>query len=443
MKKQTFLFVSILIFLITACGSETTDETIPQEPTKEISIDKFSNPFTYQKDTISILGKNFPTKKEDIKVYLDSKLVNIEYSETNKIHIKLSELVSLNPELKIEIENSNITYSDDFKNLVVLNNTKGEWISMPNYYDKIAFINEFKALDKEYISLSINTDEYIQHVHNSNNGGFSIKEDLRNINYSEDDNHFITKEGHVYYYLSSHLSRVDKNGERKILNNNEGFNGFIKGVYVNDDETIITVGTIGGAIYTSTDFGETFTEIHRNNPSKLEFTTMTGFGEDKVWLAGYNFPWNANGTEKTFIPAKILYKKNDGTWFNNNVEIEPDAGTFSFQKILKIDFIDANNGYAIAEISRGVDDKEYFIINSKDGGDTWNIIHRQLDFINALSFKNSNEGWFVAGNNIYKTTNGGTSWNIDYTNDTACKGVLYNDGIIWVIAEGKTLKYYE
>lgn len=34
------------------------------------------------------------------------------------------------------------------------------------------------------------------------------------------------------------------------------------------------------------------------------------------------------------------------------------------------------------------------------------------------------EGWFISGNIIYKTTNGGDIWNVDYINDTTCKGIV-------------------
>lgn len=52
-----------------------------------------------------------------------------------------------------------------------------------------------------------------------------------------------------------------------------------------------------------------FIETDRNDPSNLEFTTMTGVSNEKICFASYNFPWDENDLEKDFIPAKILYKK--------------------------------------------------------------------------------------------------------------------------------------
>ena len=75
-----------------------------------------------------------------------------------------------------------------------------------------------------------------------------------------------------------------------------------------------------------------------------------------------------------------------------------------------IDFTDYQNGWIVGD--SGV------ILNTEDGGETWG---RQICPINeiliAVDFVDTSFGWICSRNSILKTTNGGESWEIKYTED--------------------------
>jgi len=60
------------------------------------------------------------------------------------------------------------------------------------------------------------------------------------------------------------------------------------------------------------------------------------------------------------------------------------------------------------------------ILSSTDEGVTWSqVASSSSSFINKIFFTNDNTGWYAAGRYLYKTTNGGTSWSVQYTNSTS------------------------
>jgi len=440
--KYIYIALISAFFIINACSSKETKEVVTTE-IQEIGIDYFSNKYSYRNDTISLLGSNFPIDKSKVNIYFDSELGEILSITSSKLHIKTPESITNIPEIKIEIEDSEISYSDSFEPIVILDNTKEQWIEIPNNFDKIESVYGFYGLNKEQILFSINSEnEDLSTVRNSLNGGITIDQSLYPgfVYLGEVGGYFLGRDQNVYWYQSTNIVRVEKNGEKTSLSNNNNFDDGIIGGYADNGENII-IGTKVGDIYESSDSGGTFIKTHENIPSKLQFTNAFGLSTEKIWLGGNIFPV-ADGALLDFIPAKLLYKNSNNQWSNNIIEVLNDDGSRNVQGILNIHFSNENVGFAIVRTAKN-SFVQHHIIKSENGGESWNTIYTQESLIENFSFKNENEGWFISENYIYKTTDGGLNWTTEYTNDTNCKGILYNEGIIWVIAEGKTLKYYE
>ena len=106
-----------------------------------------------------------------------------------------------------------------------------------------------------------------------------------------------------------------------------------------------------------------------------------------------------------------------------------------------------HNGFFITENGTGgTIINEYPIIMTKNGGNSWQSSdYLKSDGFRCVYFIDKNNGW-IAGNNIYKTNNGGVSWLPDYSPKTGTLGAkdLYfiNKNCGWLISwDGQIYKY--
>jgi photosystem II stability/assembly factor-like uncharacterized protein len=91
-----------------------------------------------------------------------------------------------------------------------------------------------------------------------------------------------------------------------------------------------------------------------------------------------------------------------GTW----TKVESDVTNWLYD----IDFPDNQNGWIVGDSG--------IILNSTNGGESWG---RQICPINeilcAVDFVDTSYGWICSMNSILRTTNGGKSWEIKYSQD--------------------------
>ncbi len=441
MKKRFLNYAVMALVIVTtfSCGSDSEDSQDLDEQIEMIDakITSFSTAYAYIDDQISILGEGFGSDLDNTKVYLDDTMVEVSAVNNTTITIKVPEGVSTLPVLKIEIPNTNFTFNDAFQNLAVLENTKNKWITINHDYNAIESIKGFRGIGKEkiYFSLQNNSADNVFEVTKSFNGGAGISNIDQDHNF-HDGEFFLSPKENEYSLRSLALYRKNAEATSKLLSDFSQNGSWGLGFFVSPDENDIIVGTSEGRVYKSTNNGSTFDKVHENDPSNFEFETFDALSSSQIWLGGYTYHFPEN---KTYYPAKLLYLK-DGNWTNKAIQIENKAGNYEYIK--KIDFIDATTGYAIAYISNTNGDEKYLIIKSETRGDTWSVIHESNSKIEAFTFKSKDIGWYISGKNIFKTVNGGTSWELDFTNDTDCKGILYNEDTLWVIANSKLLKYY-
>ena len=429
----------VILFLTFSCSSDSDENGgIIQKPIiNEIKIDSFSSEYAYVNDTISIIGENFNTDLSQVKVYLDNVNVEIVSINKNRILIKIPPGINNSPNLSIEIPNSNIKFANAFKKIAILDNTKNKWLEIENNFSEITSIKNLTAIGKEKIYFSLREGGYPFRVRYSFNGGNNIY--LFNQFYNFFDGGFyLSKNENEYSYRANKLFRKSEGMEDNQLLHDFSQNGsWALDFFVDEDEKNITVATSEGRIYKSTNSGDSFEIIHENSELEFEFYTFFALSDNEMWLGGLTSSFIE---QKPYYPAKILYLK-DGSWQNIPVEIAMEDG-YS-ERINKIYFVNSQIGYAIARVFNFITREETFvIIKSETKGETWTTVHEKNESIENFTFKDENTGWYISGNEIFKTIDGGISWQLDYSNDTECKGILYTDDVLWVIANEKILKYY-
>jgi hypothetical protein len=124
-----------------------------------------------------------------------------------------------------------------------------------------------------------------------------------------------------------------------------------------------------------------------------------------ILLLGFSIPLNlTNGWYQQFMPNL------DG------------------KQITDITFLDSLNGYAVATQTSD----SSCILKTMNGGNNWQIIHRQLFSMTRIQFLNINTG-YACGSYLYKTTNGGFNWNQVNTSGIAAENMyILNEDTIWL-----------
>jgi photosystem II stability/assembly factor-like uncharacterized protein len=76
--------------------------------------------------------------------------------------------------------------------------------------------------------------------------------------------------------------------------------------------------------------------------------------------------------------------------------------------------LNANDGWAAAYLNNNKTEGKYRIYRTSNGGATWNSIYISPDWIVSVYFRNSYEGYAGGQDAIWHTTNGGISWTQEY-----------------------------
>lgn len=448
MRKINYLiFITLLLILTFGCSSDSdpVKDIIEQPTINQVSVFSFSKEFAYVNDEVSINGENFPTNKSQVEITLDNINVDIISTNENSIVIKIPDGTGILPDLSIKILNSTISYNTTFEKIAILENTLNDWIEIEHSFSSIYKVKNFKAFDKEKIYFSLRESENAAFtVYKAFNGGASIKTYDQLYSYFDFKGAFVLGEQGGEYSLRTNSLYYKKEKEeesQKISELSQNNSSWNLGLFVDSDETNMIVSTPHGKVFESNDGGNTFAIINENDPdNRYEFEAFYAYSINQVWLGGYLYPFDEN-ENLNYYPAKILYLKDDGIWYNKLLNIEIMDGNREIIKDIK--FIDGITGFAIVKITNWITNEDKnVIIKSETKGDTWNVVHENTQEIEDFTFKNKDIGWYISGNEIFKTIDGGISWELDYTNNTECKSILYNQDILWVIANDKILKKY-
>jgi len=106
----------------------------------------------------------------------------------------------------------------------------------------------------------------------------------------------------------------------------------------------------------------------------------------------------------------------------------PGASNVNYKAI---GFTDANTGFITGKTTSGQD--TFVFKKTIDGGTSWIDLKKAIiaagvkatNIISSFSFLNSSIGYLIDENKIYKTTDGGTTWSLDFTS-TAAGNAFFN-----------------
>jgi len=221
------------------------------------------------------------------------------------------------------------------------------------------------------------------------------------------------------------------------------------GLYIDDDLVNGFLIDKQKIVYQTTD-GVSFNEVYNNKPKDETSSRVTKFSQldkDNIWAAGYidisgeKFPDFTPAND--FLAPLILFPDN-GSW--KEVTISNLEAT---SQVVQIQFINKNIGYINVSneniIKGSLNNIKPLnkLLKSVDGGNSWDLIYDTNDVpIKAFSFKDQMIGWYCLGNNIYKTTDGGVTWKVDYSHNSEIKTIAYDSGLVWALSDNKIFKYF-
>ncbi len=171
----------------------------------------------------------------------------------------------------------------------------------------------------------------------------------------------------------------------------------LRDIYVFNKDTAVAVGDLGTVIKT-TDGGTSWDVQHHAGGSGIQLNSVNFIDAQNGWAAGGAYQSNQN----------VLLKTSDGgtTW----VQVKTDT-TLPYNSVY---FVDEDTGFVFGE--------DGIILRSTDGGSSWDTrsidsyIGAYLDvfFFKAATFTDKDTGFLVGGgyygNEIYKTTDCGRTW---------------------------------
>lgn len=169
-----------------------------------------------------------------------------------------------------------------------------------------------------------------------------------------------------------------------------------------DHGIIATGGRTQGALFTTTDGGETWQETLKLEGRK-DFSSVNFAGQQIAWAIGSDH-WT--GDSKWLI----YYSADSGeSWMPIEVDLPVHEKTDEMQKV---QFMDMQTGFI----------KAGKLIKTEDSGATWTELEMSGEYsiskFKSFQFIDENTGWLVGNDVIAATTDGGENWTIQYEQDS-------------------------
>jgi photosystem II stability/assembly factor-like uncharacterized protein len=165
-------------------------------------------------------------------------------------------------------------------------------------------------------------------------------------------------------------------------------------VHVFDNNTMIAVGS-KSTILSTTDNGDTW-EVNYYNEPNIEMRSVHFINSDTGWICGTKYIHTDSSQ------GIILKTTNGGNDWNRNKVIDNAI-------LSKISFWSKNDGWAV-----GSTGDSSFFIKTNNGGENWaftSISKSKSGWgMDDAQFINPDTGWVVGSGNLYKTINGGFTW---------------------------------
>ncbi len=196
---------------------------------------------------------------------------------------------------------------------------------------------------------------------------------------------------------------------------------FPAGTYLNDvyfvNDNVGWVVGYNGSIFKTSDAGLTWVD-QTVSKANLTFFDVFFVDKDNGWIAGHYFV-NLGGY------WGVIYHTNDGgeNWSEQLCQGGYDA-------IIGVFFNDTLNGFAVDSGWPG-------ILNTNDGGDEWTVYPSNWWALNCVFFVNDSLGWIGGWESINHTNDGGANWNTQspFPNIDIQDVYFIDENIGWAVGE--------
>ena len=212
-----------------------------------------------------------------------------------------------------------------------------------------------------------------------------------------------------------------ENGGENWLQQTSGVTGTLEAISFYDENNGVAVG--GNTILRTTNGGQNW-EILLSGALQGSFYRVKYIDHNNIVIIFY---YSSTGVHKS-TDAGL-------TWFTQLI-----ASNMSSGRLTDAMFIDSNVGFVIGW--NGYTSQWHsYICRTTDSGTNWQTITENtiVPFLNSIHFSSINIGTVVGDNgNIYRTTDGGSSWNQQLANQSYdLNGVFfYNENIGTAVGEG-------
>jgi|JI10StandDraft_1071094.scaffolds.fasta_scaffold16083_6 photosystem II stability/assembly factor-like uncharacterized protein len=123
----------------------------------------------------------------------------------------------------------------------------------------------------------------------------------------------------------------------------------------------------------------------------------------------------ASGDPRGYIRKVTTFSVSNVNTGFTSLYTTPTSGLYGTNGITSISFVSVTHGWAVwTNLITGIG----YVINTTDGGVTWNNQFSLTGGILKICFVNSTHGWFMNNSAIYSTTDGGVTW-VAKTNPSA------------------------
>lgn len=436
MKKRILLVAALQFFML--LGSCSSDSGSDPEPTPEppVVVIKTAKVTSYSKnsgetgETVSIFGENFSDKVSDIKITFDGVAATIVSATATEIKFTLPKTEKLLPKLELAIVNrtvSNEVKNDYTGNIGILPiRSLTDWVTQENTLQT----------DAAKANIQMVTDKmlYMGGVSKTTDGGITWIQWARG-GFSSEFYATVNDEGWSSSFGSTRIAKIKAGGDlgegtfANIENNLEVYYC----MYVDANMKDGTVITQKGKVFTTSN-GVDFTKAYQLGDDTANLFQSTKIDNNHMWAIGYKSFIGKDGVNAN--RAFILFKNNTTDGWKEYPFVNEAAGYYARE----ISFVDNENGFLlINHYNNALLDVKLFKTNN--GGDSWNQVY-DGEMFSKFTFKDANTGWAILDNKIYKTTNGGAAWTLDYTHDQTIGNISYKNNVVWAFSKDKIIKRY-
>lgn len=436
MKKRIALIsVLQLTLLFSNCSSDSGNDSTPT-PEPPVVVIKTPKITSYSKnsgetgETVTMYGENFSDKVNDIKITFDGVVATTVSVSATEISFKLPATEKVLPKMALTIDGkiaSNEVTNNYRGNIGILpTRSLTEWVTQEN---SVKITGE-----KTNIQMISDKILYVGGTSKTIDGGITWSQ-WGVSGYNSEFHATINDEGWSSSLGLTRLAKITPGGDvgNDSFANIDNTTEVYYCIYVDANMKDGTVVTQKGKVFTTSN-GLDFAKVYELGDDTANLFQSTKIDNNHMWVIGYKNIKDKDGFNGN--RPFILFKNNTTDGWKEYPFVNEAAGYFARE----ICFVDNQNGFLlINHYYKTLLDVKLF--KTTNGGDSWNQVYNG-EMFTKFTFKDANTGWAILDNKIYKTTNGGTAWSLDYTHDQPIGNISYKDNVVWAFSTNKIIKRY-